>query len=753
MTAKDKYEILIQVKKRLEGMDETLRALDEGRKKADSLGRSLRDGFAVGLGNFAVQQISRMPHLIGNMTRALVDAKLEMDALEAPFDYVFGPRAQAEMEKMRAKADHYGQSLQTVAAGYGRIQAGAAKSNLTQQETEYLFDGLLAASTALSLSADRTEGALTAVEQIISKNTVSAEELKQQLGERLWGAFNLAAEAMDLTTEQLSKLLETGKLGAEEFLPRLARALHETFDPLVAERAGKLQGQLNRLNNEWFELKLSLGDTGFIDNLTDGIGELIEQMKDPEFQNGVIMIADGLKTASEAAIKLVSELPTIARTAAVALESYRNVWGQLTAPINGPEAPISYQRALDDALAKYGPMANESGTGLLSSEDLGIAPVSDIVGSADPRRRIAADALKFNSSMLGYWGTRTGQASALRSRVGDDPLTPLVRKQEELVALLEREIELREISQGFREAMINSPEVDDDTRIKLIEQFNEEGLNLAELENMLARLDSFGDAFQSSFNDWINGFGTTGEQVAGILTGTLQSAIDSVATSVDGLIQGTMTWGDAFQNVGSQIVSTLVQLVVQFIAQQMIMLAMRAIFGKSMMATAAVEAASLSAIWATPATLASIASYGGAAAIAPASIALALGTTQSVSAGFGVGAAGVIGGGIPGFAEGGLITGPGGPKDDAILARLSNMEFVMPADKTRAYLPILEQMRAGRFPGFAEGGLVGGSPSTGSGGATEIIIVGSMADALEAAADRSGFVTIRQADALIRKRM
>lgn len=162
---------------------------------------------------------------------------------------------------------------------------------------------------------------------------------------------------------------------------------------------------------------------------------------------------------------------------------------------------------------------------------------------------------------------------------------------------------------------------------------------------------------------------------------------------------------------------------------------------------------SLSAIWATPATLASIASYGGAAAIAPASIALALGTTQSVSAGFGAGAAGVIGGGIPGFAEGGLITGPGGPKDDAILARLSNMEFVMPADKTRAYLPMLEQMRSGRFPGFAEGGLVGGSPSTGSGGATEIMIVGSLADALEAAADRSGLVTIRQADALIRKRM
>jgi hypothetical protein len=42
---------------------------------------------------------------------------------------------------------------------------------------------------------------------------------------------------------------------------------------------------------------------------------------------------------------------------------------------------------------------------------------------------------------------------------------------------------------------------------------------------------------------------------------------------------------------------------------------------------------------------------------------------------------------------GGVVTGPGGPTDDLITDRLSNGEFVMPAEATARYLPQLEAMR------------------------------------------------------------
>lgn len=72
----------------------------------------------------------------------------------------------------------------------------------------------------------------------------------------------------------------------------------------------------------------------------------------------------------------------------------------------------------------------------------------------------------------------------------------------------------------------------------------------------------------------------------------------------------------------------------------------------------------------------------------------------------------------PGFATGGYITGPGGPRDDAILARLSAGEYVIPAHVVAAYgvdwFDELIGSPGSRRPGdgsqglaFKDGGLVG----------------------------------------------
>lgn len=79
--------------------------------------------------------------------------------------------------------------------------------------------------------------------------------------------------------------------------------------------------------------------------------------------------------------------------------------------------------------------------------------------------------------------------------------------------------------------------------------------------------------------------------------------------------------------------------------------------------------------------------------------------------------------GIGGKAEGGLIKGPGGPKDDRIPAMLSHGEFVVKADAVASFgahnleainrglkIPSLSQLS---LPKFAEGGLVGASAGIG----------------------------------------
>lgn len=63
------------------------------------------------------------------------------------------------------------------------------------------------------------------------------------------------------------------------------------------------------------------------------------------------------------------------------------------------------------------------------------------------------------------------------------------------------------------------------------------------------------------------------------------------------------------------------------------------------------------------------------------------------------------------FADGGKVVGPGGPRDDSIIARVSNGEYVVNAAATARNLPLLEAINSGRdqirsSPAFRDGGQV-----------------------------------------------
>lgn len=89
---------------------------------------------------------------------------------------------------------------------------------------------------------------------------------------------------------------------------------------------------------------------------------------------------------------------------------------------------------------------------------------------------------------------------------------------------------------------------------------------------------------------------------------------------------------------------------------------------------------------------------------------------DSLISGLFSGFTGGSGGGIGSFlstlfkADGGYISGPGGPRSDSIPAMLSNGEFVVNAAATRRFGPLLEKINSGGF-GFSAGGLTSASPA------------------------------------------
>ncbi|MGH8064537.1 MAG: tape measure protein [Candidatus Entotheonellia bacterium] len=224
--------------------------------------------------------------------------------------------AAREWRFLEREADRLGLNLDTAAANFGKLAAAAGPTRLGLQGARDLFTAVAEASTVMGLSAEETGGALTALQQIISKGTVAAEELRGQLGERIPGAFQIAAQGMGLTTAQLSKMLEHGLIPMEVFLPKFAAALRQTFAEALPSATRSAQAEINRFGNAWQQVLRTLAQSGAIDGLTRGLRQLTDVLKDPAFlaslqqagQTAGTVLSAGLGLSAAAAKRLSNNL-------------------------------------------------------------------------------------------------------------------------------------------------------------------------------------------------------------------------------------------------------------------------------------------------------------------------------------------------------------------------------------------------------------------------------------------------------------
>lgn len=164
------------------------------------------------------------------------------------------------MKFLSDTAKELGTPLLASTEGFKQFSAATMGSKIAGEQTRTIFRQVSMATTALGLSADDSKGVFLALSQMMSKGKVSAEELRQQLGERLPGAFQAAARATGLTDQKFNKLLETGRIGSEEFLPRFANELEKTYGKALPKAVESSQAKLNRFNNQWLKIKVTVGN-------------------------------------------------------------------------------------------------------------------------------------------------------------------------------------------------------------------------------------------------------------------------------------------------------------------------------------------------------------------------------------------------------------------------------------------------------------------------------------------------------------
>ena len=190
--------------------------------------------------------------------------------------------AQEKIKQIRRESDAMGISAKQSIKAYLQLSASTKGTSLEGVATDQILAGVSAASSAYGLDSQSAERVGTAISQMAAKGVISMEELRQQLGEALPGAFQTAARAMGVTTQELVKMVEKGQLLSEDFLPKFAQQLSAESSIGVASAANSATASINRLNNAVDELQVGIGknllplDKIKTDVLTLGVKAILE---------------------------------------------------------------------------------------------------------------------------------------------------------------------------------------------------------------------------------------------------------------------------------------------------------------------------------------------------------------------------------------------------------------------------------------------------------------------------------------------
>ena len=271
------------------GPAELARASEAARSKLAALNAELRGVSAASAGavRSATGDLLKMAAAAISVREALqgvqniVNSGLQLEKQESIFAFAQGGDVEAagrELAFARAESDRLGLSINTTAEQYAKLTAAARGTSLEGQALRDVFSGIAEAVAANKLSNDEFAGIMLATNQIINKGTVYAEELRGQFGERLPGAFKLAAQAMQVTEAQLQKLLENGQIQTAEFLPKFAEALRAAASGSLELATSSTQAQLNRLGNAFEDFKRQVGKSGLFEALNAEIDRFLEKL-------------------------------------------------------------------------------------------------------------------------------------------------------------------------------------------------------------------------------------------------------------------------------------------------------------------------------------------------------------------------------------------------------------------------------------------------------------------------------------------
>ena len=348
----------IQIEVDARQVDKATRALNDLGLKAQATGRKV-SGFesktdkatkATDKMSMSSRKLTRMFGLlsagIGGLTFVGLATQIErattqLNNIEATMRVAAGSSEAAgqQIAFIREESERLGLFFPTVAKQMAQFSAAARGTSITSEELKMIFTGISEASRAMGLTAPEAEGAMKALQQMMSKGKVSAEELRQQLGERMPGSIQIMARSLGVGTQELFKMMENGELLSDEVLPKFARELSKTFSGEASQQAERIAASIQRLQTAFFNL-MSQGD---LSGASQAINDLANTISNPDFQNSFDKIIKGLSDLLGAAARNIDALIQLTKLLGILVSIRVAKWAAATVGgLNGIRTAASF---------------------------------------------------------------------------------------------------------------------------------------------------------------------------------------------------------------------------------------------------------------------------------------------------------------------------------------------------------------------------------------------------------------------------
>jgi tape measure domain-containing protein len=233
----------------VEGLFEQFPAL----KQLVDIFLGLGAGFLVG------QALEGLVGWLSGVADATFDAVLQAESLELAFTSLSGGAEQGAkgLAFVRQEAQRLGLELKTAEEAYAGFTAVTRFTPLQGFQADKIFSSFAETAALRGFSSEEQSRMFAAINQMISKRKLSAEEVRGQLGEISGLAFeSTLARALGLNAAQMNEQMSEGLLIVEDVLPKVA-AQYAAQNSAIATGNETLAQSLNRLNNAVVTLQRS----------------------------------------------------------------------------------------------------------------------------------------------------------------------------------------------------------------------------------------------------------------------------------------------------------------------------------------------------------------------------------------------------------------------------------------------------------------------------------------------------------------